>query len=95
MIKNVHASYDYIKPISYARFLIPRLLTEDKVLYLDSDLVVDHNLDDLFNTNFGDNLFLAVKDYIFYSDTQMKRQDSLIRAFFCLTIAGLKKVIRI
>lgn len=68
VIKNVHASYDYIKPISYARFLIPRLLTEDKVLYLDSDLVVDHNLDDLFNANFGDNLFLAVKDYIFYSD---------------------------
>lgn len=37
LVKNVHVSREHINRMSYARFLIPEMITEDKVLYLDSD----------------------------------------------------------
>ena len=62
-LKNMHPSFEYIDSSAFGRFLIPELVQEDKVLYLDSDLIVTSNLDDLFNTDFEDKLLLAVRDY--------------------------------
>lgn len=62
-LKNMHPSFEHIDSSAFGRFLIPELVQEDKVLYLDSDLIVTSNLDDLFDTDFGDKLLMAVRDY--------------------------------
>lgn len=56
------ASFEYISKISYARLLIPELLPHlKKALYLDCDIVVDDNLDKLFQTDLqGKPLGMAI-----------------------------------
>lgn len=53
---------NHISQIAYARYFIPSLIVEDKVLYLDSDLIVNAPLDDLWEINLGDQLLAAVMD---------------------------------
>jgi lipopolysaccharide biosynthesis glycosyltransferase len=59
---------------SYYRLFIPELLPEkfDKAIYLDSDMVVTGDLEELWNIDVGDNYVLAVQDdhqlYISNSD---------------------------
>jgi lipopolysaccharide biosynthesis glycosyltransferase len=59
---------------AYYRLLIPELLTKnfDKAIYLDSDIVVTGDLEELWNIDVGDNYVLAVQDdhqlYISNSD---------------------------
>ncbi|WP_338085602.1 glycosyltransferase [Lactobacillus paragasseri] len=48
---DVQPSSDQIKKISFGRFLIPDLISADKVLYLDSDLIVTDNLQSIFQMN--------------------------------------------
>lgn len=48
-LNDVNSTFRGIKNIAFARILIPKLINEDKVLYLDCDIVVDANLDELFN----------------------------------------------
>lgn len=52
-----------ISKMVYGKFLIPELIKEDKVLYLDSDIIVDKNLDELFETNIEDRPLYTVMDY--------------------------------
>ena len=49
----------------YYRLLIPQIIPKhfDKVIYLDSDLVVQGDLEQLWNIDMGDNYVLAVQDY--------------------------------
>ncbi|WP_314756344.1 SP_1767 family glycosyltransferase [uncultured Lactobacillus sp.] len=54
---------DRISKMVYGKFLIPELIKEDKVLYLDSDVIVDQNLDQLFETNIEDRPLYTVVDY--------------------------------
>lgn len=42
--------------------LIPDILKEDKVLYLDSDIIVIGDLTSLFETDLGDSPVAAVRD---------------------------------
>ncbi len=58
-----------INEMGFARFLIPELVPEDRVLYLDSDLIVDDAIDDLFTIPFNGKEILGVGD-IFDSDDQ-------------------------
>ena len=48
-LNDVNSTFKGIKNIAFARILIPELIKEDKVLYLDCDIVVNANLDELFN----------------------------------------------
>ncbi len=48
---------------TYARFLIPKKIKEDKVLYLDCDIFVRRSLSDLFNTDIENYFMAGVKDY--------------------------------
>lgn len=60
MLANEHSSYDRINNLTFARFLIPQLVPEDRVLYLDSDLIVDQNISELFTTfRFQEGALLA------------------------------------
>ncbi|MGE9987003.1 SP_1767 family glycosyltransferase [Lactobacillus johnsonii] len=52
-----------ISKMVYGKFLIPELIKEDKVLYLDSDIIVDQNLDQLFETNIENRPLYTVVDY--------------------------------
>ena len=52
-----------ISKMVYGKFLIPELIKEYKVLYLDSDVIVDQNLDQLFETNIEDRPLYTVVDY--------------------------------
>lgn len=54
---------DYYSKATYYRLFIPNLYKDyDKVLYLDSDIVVRGDISDLFKTNLGNNLVGAIPD---------------------------------
>ena len=53
---------EYISTMTYARYFIPDYIPEDKVLYLDSDLIVNQSLETLFDTDLQGNLLAAVWD---------------------------------
>lgn len=53
---------DHISSITYARYFIADYISEDKVLYLDSDLIVNQSLETLFDTDLQGNLLAAVWD---------------------------------
>lgn len=50
----------HVTPTSLIKFELPNLLPDvDKLLYLDSDIIVKGDLDDLFNLNMADNYLAA------------------------------------
>ena len=58
-------SKQHINSTSYARLLIPELLRNfDKVIYLDCDLVVNHDIGELYEINLGNNYVAATRDYV-------------------------------
>ena len=50
--------------VAYYRILIPQIVPKhfDKAIYLDSDMVVRGNLEELWNIDLGENYVLAVQD---------------------------------
>ena len=52
-----HLSY-----AAYFRFFIPDMITEDKVLYLDSDIIINDDLTNLFEIDLGNSPVAAVRD---------------------------------
>lgn len=51
----------HINYMTFARYFIPQFVEEEKVLYLDSDVIVTRNLNDLFKIELGNHLVAAVK----------------------------------
>ena len=51
----------HINHMTFARYYIPDFVTEDKVLYLDSDLIVTGDLTDLFELDLGENYLGAAR----------------------------------
>lgn len=49
----------HINHMTFARYFIPDFVTEDKALYLDSDLIVTGDLTDLFELDLGENYLAA------------------------------------
>lgn len=71
---NLTTNNPHISVETYYRFLIQKLLPfYDKVLYLDSDLIVKGDIAELFETDLGDNLLGAVRDIDFAGNVNMKR----------------------
>lgn len=59
-----HLRHYYSKE-TYCRIFIPRVFSQyDKVLYLDSDIVVTGDISQLFNTELGDNLVAAASEEV-------------------------------
>ncbi len=46
----------------YLRLLLPQLIPEDKVIYLDADTIVQSNLNNLYQLELGENLIAGVVD---------------------------------
>lgn len=62
-IKDKLYTRDYFTNATYYRMFIPDLFPQfDKVLYLDSDIVVLHNIADLYNIDMGTNLIAGIPD---------------------------------
>ncbi|HGC8953167.1 TPA: glycosyltransferase family 8 protein [Streptococcus agalactiae] len=59
-----YQTHGHINYGAYFRYFIPSLIDEDKPLYLDCDLVVTANLDDLFELDLEDNYVAAVSDVL-------------------------------
>lgn len=49
----------------YYRLLLPELLPEDieRILYIDSDVIINHPLDELYSTSFDGNLICACENF--------------------------------
>lgn len=64
---NAHISEE-----TYYRFLIQKVLPfYDKVVYLDSDLIIEGDVSELFQTELGDNLLGAVTDIDYLGNLNM------------------------
>lgn len=60
---DLDTNNEHISIETYYRFLVQDVLSAyDKVLYLDSDLVVEGDVAELFDTELGDNLVGATRD---------------------------------
>lgn len=67
--KAGYVKAEYVSIASFYRLLIPDLIPQqfDKVIYLDGDLVVRGNLEELWQADLGENFVLAAQDtYIPY-----------------------------
>ena len=70
---NPHISVE-----TYYRFLIQQILPGyDKVVYLDSDLIVEGDIAQLYNTDLGDTWLAAAHDIDFVGNVNMKKGDRL------------------
>ncbi len=66
----------------YYRFIIPKVLNKiDKIVYLDSDLVVNSDLVELFNVDIGENYIGAVQDIIGYENQERLNLNS--ERYYC------------
>ncbi len=64
---------EHISVETYYRFLIQQVLPfYNKVLYLDSDIVINGDIAELFDTELGDNLLAAVHDIDFLGNLNVK-----------------------
>lgn len=63
LLANEAVSRDYMNSMIYGRILIPRLVPEDRVLYLDADTIVNGSLSELFSMNMEDHTIGAVEDF--------------------------------
>lgn len=60
---DLDTNNEHISVETYYRFLVQEVLSAyDKVLYLDSDLVVEGDVAELYDTQLGDNLVGATRD---------------------------------
>ena len=56
-LHDLNSGFKHINQMTYARLLIPKLIKANRVLYLDSDLVVDDEIDELFSRKFMEKRF--------------------------------------
>ena len=69
---NLQTSNEHISVETYYRFLIQQVLPGyDKVLYLDSDLIVEGDISKLFATDLGSNLIGAAIDIDYLGNLNM------------------------
>lgn len=63
LIEQEKISIDYLSKMAYGRILIPDLIPEDRVLYLDADIIIDGSLDELFNLDLQGKPVAAATEY--------------------------------
>lgn len=62
-IKN-YKTWEHISYATFFRYFIPQYISQNRVLYLDCDLVVTGSLDEFYSFDFKDNYVAAVEDNI-------------------------------
>ncbi len=70
---------DYISIATYNRLLIPELIKkENRVIYLDCDIIVRKSLRELFNKDFENNLIIGVEDIVSINHSERLQLDKYI-----------------
>lgn len=70
---------DYFSKATYFRLFLPELYPQyDKVLYLDSDIVIRSDIADLYNMDIGDNLILGTPDGVIQNTDVFKDYAELV-----------------
>ena len=62
LISDEWRTQNHISPISYAKYFIPRLIDRERVLYLDTDVIVNGSLTSFFLTDLKGFPVAAVRD---------------------------------
>ena len=71
--RDLSTNNEHISVETYYRFLIQQALPfYDKVLYLDSDIVIEGDIAELYDTDLGDSLLAAVRDIDFLGNLNVK-----------------------
>ena len=53
----------HFSPATYFRFFIPEIFSNfKKILYLDPDMIINHNIEELFNINLDNKILAACRD---------------------------------
>lgn len=60
--RQIERFQTFLTASSWLRLFIPEFVLSDKVLYLDSDVIVNTNLDDLFALDLKEDYIAAVQD---------------------------------
>ena len=75
---DLDTNNEHISIETYYRFLVQDVLSAyNKVLYLDSDLVVEGDVAELFDTELGDNLVAATRDVDYLANLNLPDGDRL------------------
>ena len=61
-LRDYHLPLSHLSYAAFFRYFIPQFVKEDKVLYLDSDIIVRSNIDELFLEDITDYPLAAVAD---------------------------------
>ncbi|HEM5989849.1 TPA: glycosyltransferase family 8 protein, partial [Streptococcus suis] len=56
-----YAGFSHITYMAFARYFIPQFVSEDTVLYLDSDIIVTDQLDELFSIDISHHYIAVVR----------------------------------
>ena len=67
-LQGYHLPTAHLSYAAYFRFFISKIVEEERVLYLDSDILVDGSLTELFETDFDDCPLAAVRDEVMWSN---------------------------
>ena len=77
-IEELSTNNPHISVETYYRFLIQDILPDfDKVVYLDSDLIVRDDISELYNIDLGDSLIAAVRDVDYLGNLNFKDGERL------------------
>lgn len=57
----------------FSRLMLPDFVTEDKVLYIDTDAIVRKDISNIWNYDITDYYLAGVKDYGIYDDNTLER----------------------
>ncbi len=69
---DLQTNNEHISIETYYRFLIQKILpNQNKALYLDSDLIINGDISELYNTELGDNMLAAAHDIDFLGNLNM------------------------
>ena len=67
---HVGLDHIYVSKAALFKFSLPELLPDDKVLYLDGDIIVQEDLSVLYNTNISKYYAAAIRDYFAENEKQ-------------------------
>ncbi|WP_272912581.1 glycosyltransferase [Streptococcus suis] len=59
--RDWYAGFSHITYMAFARYFIPQFVSEDKVLYLDSDIIITDSLDNLFTIDISQHYLAVVR----------------------------------
>jgi lipopolysaccharide biosynthesis glycosyltransferase len=75
---NRHVSHSAL-----LKFFLPQIFKDfDKVLYLDSDILVQKDLSELYNTNINDFYAAVIKDTLCVKDSEYMKQVKIYNKFY-------------